>query len=148
NGFPAPGPAATGFSQAQGMAQAPSAPTPPVQAPLRRLRRSFSRPAAGRPRGLHRSGASPCLQAALVTGRSDVLGAVFDDLFSVVAQLVALACLAWLVAYQWRGRGWLMAPFLVAMALFLVLLPMDYGALQRPTIYPVVRFAMKDGSTA
>lgn len=78
------------------------------------------------------------LQAALRTGDAATLENAFGERLTQAIYLVILACVAWYTVAPWRWRSWLIAPFLVSMGLFLLLLPMDYGVLKRPTVYPVL----------
>jgi hypothetical protein len=48
----------------------------------------------------------------------------------------------------WRWRSWLIAPFMISMGLFLLLLPMDYGVLKRPTVYPVLSVTPSDATSS
>ncbi|QSX78524.1 hypothetical protein [Agrilutibacter solisilvae] len=82
---------------------------------------------------------SACLRQALLRGEADNLGAAFDAQLYLALTVVLLACVTWWIVMPWKWRAWLIAPFIVSVALCLLLLPMDYGVLQRPTIYPVLR---------
>lgn len=95
------------------------------------------------------SGSAPCsaaimgrganaLKLALLGRHERVLDNAFEELLIGFARAAALAYLTWHVALPWRWRGWVCAPSLVAAALFLILLPMDYGVLQRSIAYPRV----------
>lgn len=81
---------------------------------------------------------SLCLRQALLRGESENLAAAFGTQLSLTVAIALLACVAWWIVMAWRWRGWLIAPFVVSLGLCLLLLPMDYGVLQRPTIYPVL----------
>lgn len=82
---------------------------------------------------------SSVLKSALLAGDSERLALHFGERLSQVLYFVLMTCMAWPTVARWRSRSWLIAPFLVSMGLFLLLLPMDYGVLQRPTVYPVIR---------
>lgn len=95
------------------------------------------------------AGLSSSLKTALLSGDAEQLGNAFGERLSQTLYLVLLACIAWQTVAPWRRRGWLITPFLVSMGLFLLLLPMDYGVLKRPTVYPVLGIELKqDGDTA
>jgi hypothetical protein len=89
---------------------------------------------------------STAMQAALLSGDSAFLTSAFGERLSQTIYLVLLACVAWQTVMPWRWRSWLMAPFLVSMGLFLLLLPMDYGVLKRPTVYPVLSITPGDAA--
>lgn len=81
------------------------------------------------------------LEAWILAGDTERLKRAFEDLLAgaVIAAVLALA--AWRVAAPWRFRAWLVAPFLLALVIYVVTLPMAYGALQRPVRYAVVTFS-------
>jgi hypothetical protein len=93
------------------------------------------------------AGSTPCpasmmgqgadvLRTALL-GRDDrLLNNAFEELVFGFVLAILLAYLTWRTTLPWRWRGWYAAPSLVAAALYLILLPMDYGVLQRPITYP------------
>lgn len=81
---------------------------------------------------------SSVLESALLAGDSE-LALHFGKRLTQVVYFVLITCMAWPTVARWRWRSWLIAPFLVSTGLFLLLLPMDYGVLQRPTVYPVIR---------
>lgn len=81
---------------------------------------------------------SLCLRQALLRGEADNLAAAFGTQLSLTVAIALLACVTWWIVMAWRWRGWLIAPFVVSLGLCLLLLPMDYGVLQRPTVYPVL----------
>ena len=80
------------------------------------------------------------LEAMLLAGESEKLDDTFKDLLYGLLGAGSLAIAAWRVAAPWRSRIWLVAPFLAAATIYLITLPMDYGALLRPVRYPVVTF--------
>lgn len=104
------------------------------------------------------SGSAPCpasmmhggadeLKKALL-GRDDrVLNNAFEELVFGFVLAVALAYLTWRTTLPWRWRGWYAAPSLVAAALYLILLPMDYGVLQKPVTYPRIRLTPDGNAT-
>jgi hypothetical protein len=104
------------------------------------------------------SGSTPCpasmmrggaeeLKKALLGSNERVLNNAFQELVFGFVLAVALAYLTWRTALPWRWRGWYAAPSLVAAALYLILLPMDYGVLQKPVTYPRITLTA-DGSAA
>jgi len=78
------------------------------------------------------------LKSALLAADTARLGETFGERLSQSIYFILLAAVAWRTVAPWRRRGWLILPFLVCMGLFLMLLPMDYGVLKRPTVYPVL----------
>lgn len=54
---------------------------------------------------------------------------------------------AWLAA-SWPLRRWLLAPFVIAVALMLSLLPMDYGVMVRPVRYPRVELTLTERASS
>ena len=104
------------------------------------------------------SGSAPCpvsmmqgeadeLKKALL-GRDDrLLNNAFQELVFGFVLAVGLAYLTWRTTLPWRWRGWYAAPSLVAAALYLILLPMDYGVLQKPVTYPRITLT-PDGNSA
>jgi hypothetical protein len=89
-----------------------------------------------------------CLRQALLRGDEEQLATAFGTQLSLAVAIALLACVTWWIVMAWRWRGWLIAPFLVSVGLCLLLLPMDYGVLQRPTIYPVVHLVREAGGPA
>lgn len=100
------------------------------------------------------SGSAPCpvammqggadaLKQALLGRDERLLNNAFQELLFGFALAAALAYLTWRTALPWRWRSWYAAPSFVATALYLILLPMDYGVLQRPITYP--RIALTPG---
>ena len=81
------------------------------------------------------------LEAWILSGDEASLASQFEDLLVGAIEAAVLAVLAWRVAAPWRSRNWLVAPFVVAVAMYLVTLPMAYGVLQRPVRYALVTFA-------
>lgn len=84
------------------------------------------------------------LKAALLRQDEALLGEAFQELVIGMLLAAALAYLTWRVTCRWRSRRWCVAPPLLAAALYLVLLPMDYGVLQRPINYPRIALALDD----
>lgn len=93
------------------------------------------------------SGSAPCpaammeqganqLKQALLERDERLLNNAFEELVFGFALAVVLAYLTWRTTLPWRGRAWLAAPSFIAAVLYLVLLPMDYGVLQRSITYP------------
>lgn len=86
------------------------------------------------------------LRQAILAGDGARLALWFDDVLLALMRLLGLAALGWIVIAPGAWRRWTMAPVLVALALFTLLLPMIYGVLQRPVHYPVVELTL-DGGT-
>lgn len=80
------------------------------------------------------------LRTALFESKRKILDDTFHELEIGLIQAIILAYLTWRVTRPWRWHAWCVAPSFFAMALYLILLPMDYGVLQRPINYP--RIAM------
>jgi len=80
------------------------------------------------------------LKALLLAGQTERLNDEFADLLVGLVTAGVLAIAAWRVSAPWRSRIWLAAPFLAATTIYLITLPMDYGALLRPVRYPIVTF--------
>ena len=85
------------------------------------------------------------IREALLAGDTATLDLRFESILFGIAGTSILIYLAWRLAPAWRHRGWLLAPLLLALALFAILLPMDYGVLERPISYPLVRITPNDG---
>jgi hypothetical protein len=81
------------------------------------------------------------LKAALLCNRVDELEAAFEFQLFYVFFILLVVALAWNTVMPWRHRGWLIAPFLIPVAMSLMLLPMVYGALLRSQRYPVMTLA-------
>lgn len=103
------------------------------------------------------SGAAQCSSWLMQGGADEVKQALFrrnedwlDDTFrNLVAGLllsVALAYLTWRITLPWRWRLLYAAPSYLATMLYLILLPMDYGVLQRPITYPRVVLTAQDNA--
>jgi hypothetical protein len=84
------------------------------------------------------------LKAALLRRDEARLDDAFEELAIGMLLAAALAYLTWRVTCRWRSRRWCVAPPLLATALYLVLLPMDYGVLQRSINYPRIALALDD----
>ena len=78
----------------------------------------------------------------ILGGDSEQMDRDFDDLLlgAILAGLLALG--AWRVVAPWPLRAWLVAPFVAALGISLVTLPMAYGVLQRPAHYPLVSLTL------
>lgn len=103
------------------------------------------------------SGSAPCpvsmmqggadaLKQALLGGDDRLLNDAFEELVFGFVLAVALAYLTWRTTLPWRYRGWYAAPSLIAAALYLILLPMDYGVLQKPITYPRIMLTPVEGA--
>lgn len=99
------------------------------------------------------SGRAPCaasmmanganaLKAALLRRDERLLDNAFEDLLFAFALAAALSYLTWRITLPWRWRNWYVAPSFIATAMYLVLLPMDYGVLQRPVDYPRIALTL------
>ena len=62
----------------------------------------------------------------------------FVQLIYVTVYAVALTLVAWRLMSGSRLRGWLIVPFVTAIALYTLHLPMAFGVIARPTRYNVV----------
>lgn len=82
------------------------------------------------------------LKKALLERDEIKLNDAFQELVIGFALAVALAYFTWRTTLPWRWRSWYVAPSLLAAVLYLVLLPMDYGVLQRPINYPRVALTL------
>ncbi|MCM8594484.1 hypothetical protein [Accumulibacter sp.] len=78
----------------------------------------------------------------ILGGDSQQMDRDFDDLLlgAILAGLLAFG--AWRVVAPWPLRPWLVAPFVAALGISLVTLPMAYGVLQRPAHYPLVSLTL------
>lgn len=70
--------------------------------------------------------------------------AAFKDQLWGAIKLIALACVAWRLVGRWRLRAVMIAPFVFFMAFVVLMLPMDFGALLKPTRYPVIRIQLTE----
>lgn len=84
------------------------------------------------------------LRTALLNQDETLLGGAFQELLLGMALAAALAYATWRVTRPWRWRAWCVAPPLLAAALYLILLPMDYGVLQRPINYPRIALTLDE----
>jgi hypothetical protein len=76
---------------------------------------------------------------AFLCGRFASLRSAFNAQLWSAIKLIVLSCIAWNVVAKWRWRAWLIGPLLFVTVLLVLLLPMEFGALLKPTRYPVVR---------
>jgi hypothetical protein len=88
--------------------------------------------------------ASPIpLHDAFLCARFEALRAAFNrQLWSTIV-LIALCCIAWHVVAPWRSRAWLIGPLVFVTALLVLMLPMEFGVLLKPSRYPLVRVESK-----
>jgi hypothetical protein len=86
-------------------------------------------------------GSAAELAGWIVAGDATRLARQFEDLLFGGVAAAALAFFAWRVVAKWRLRAWLVAPFVLPLAIYVVTLPMAYGVMQRPVRYPLVSFA-------
>lgn len=61
-----------------------------------------------------------------------------------VLELGVLTCVAWQLVSKWRWRKWLISPLVFATLLIGLMLPIEFGALLKPTRYPVVRIQYRN----
>lgn len=80
----------------------------------------------------------------ILSDARDGLTRVFEDLLFGAFLAAVLALFAWRTVRPWRQRAWLAAPFFAALLIYLVMLPMAYGVLERPIRYPVLSLATKE----
>jgi hypothetical protein len=73
-------------------------------------------------------------------GKYRLLDRHFRELVAGFALSLVLAYLTWRITLPWRWRYLYAAHSYLAAALYLILLPMDYGVLQRPVTYPRIAF--------
>ncbi|WP_157654764.1 hypothetical protein [Burkholderia ubonensis] len=78
------------------------------------------------------------LKALILTDKKAALVGAFQNLLGMVCAAAGLTIVAWRVVQPWKPRAWLILPYVVALALGLLALPMDYGVLMRATLYPRV----------
>ncbi|GAB3378663.1 hypothetical protein [Lysobacter fragariae] len=91
----------------------------------------------------------PGLPAALVCRGNDAFREEeFGKQLWATIKLIVIACVAWRFVGRWRYRAALVTPFAIFAGLTLLMLPMDFGALMKPTRYPLVRVALADATTA
>ena len=90
---------------------------------------------------------SAALQKTILSDDSKALERVFYDLFYRAMGLLALTFVAWRIALPWSGRGWFVSPLVAAAAIFVILLPMDYGVLQRSISYPRIELTIEHGES-
>lgn len=75
-----------------------------------------------------------------------LLKTTFDELITGLAEAILIAFLTWRVTLPWRWRAWCVAPPFFAAALYMLLLPMDYGVLQRSINYPRIAMTLEGKS--
>lgn len=84
------------------------------------------------------------LKDALFRSDKKILDGAFRELVIGLVQAIILAYLTWRVTMPWRWHAWCIAPSFFATALYLILLPMDYGVLQRSINYPRIVLTLDD----
>lgn len=84
------------------------------------------------------------LKTALLVRDDTFLNNAFQELVFGFALAAVLAYLTWRTTLPWRWRSWYVAPSLFATVLYLTLLPMDYGVLQRPITYPRIALTLDE----
>jgi hypothetical protein len=101
------------------------------------------------------SGSVPCPAAMMQRGADELkkallgrderfLNNAFQELVFGFTLAAALAYLTWHTTRPWRWRSWYVAPSFFAAALYLILLPMDYGVLQRSITYPRIALTLNE----
>jgi len=85
------------------------------------------------------------IDTLIVNGDTAALHGRFEGLLWGTLLAGLLMFLAWRVAAPWRSRGWLVLPFAVTLALYVVTLPMAYGVLERPVRYALVSLLGETG---
>jgi hypothetical protein len=88
---------------------------------------------------------STSLRALILVGNKVALESVFHNLLLFACVAAALTLVAWEIVRPWQPRAWLILPFVAAMTLHLITLPMDYGVLVRPTLYPRITLTPDSG---
>jgi len=78
------------------------------------------------------------VREAYLCGEFGQLREAFNQQLWAALRLVAITCIAWAVVARWPDRAWLISPLVFASALLVLMLPMEFGALLRPTRYPLV----------
>jgi hypothetical protein len=78
------------------------------------------------------------IDALILGGDTQALHGRFEGLLWGTLLAGLLTFMAWRVVAPWRSRGWLVLPFAVTLALYVVTLPMAYGVLERPVLYALV----------
>lgn len=88
------------------------------------------------------------IEALILSGDTRALHGRFEGLLwgTLLAGLLTFA--AWRVAAPWPARGWLVLPFAVPLALYVVTLPMAYGVLERPARYALVSLASESAGVS
>lgn len=87
-----------------------------------------------------RPGTRAEIESWILTGAGAQLARHFEDLLFGLVTAAVLALLVWRITAPWHIRPWLTAPFMAALVLYVVTLPMAYGVLQRPVRYAVAAF--------
>ena len=87
---------------------------------------------------LYRQPAESDVARWILGGQSARLASHFFVLVWAAAQAGLTLALVWYVTRPMRGRPWLLAPFVFLFMLYVVFLPISYGALMRPTRFPLV----------
>jgi hypothetical protein len=71
----------------------------------------------------------------------------FTDLLDAETRVILLLIAAWHVSAALARRVALLTPFVIALALYTLYLPMAYGVLMRPTSYNIVMLHFRERST-
>jgi len=89
------------------------------------------------------------IKAALLVGDTQFPGSIYSGLLFSTTFAVALAAVAWWVVEAWRLKLLALLPFLLGGATFVLMLPFDYGVLERAMQFPrVVLHLLPDKSGA
>ena len=86
------------------------------------------------------------IDALILGGDTEALHGRFEGLLWGTLLAALLTFMAWRVVAPWRSRGWLVLPFAVTLALYVVTLPMSYGVLERPVRYALVHLSGESSS--
>lgn len=84
------------------------------------------------------------LRRALMQSDRIFLNDAFRHLIIGLAQSLAIAWFTWRITRTWRRHIWCIAPPFFATGLYIILLPMDYGVLQRAINYPRIALTVDD----
>lgn len=84
------------------------------------------------------------LRRAILQSDRPFLNRAFRHLIIGLAESLAIAWLTWRITRPWRWHVWCIAPPFFATALYIILLPMDYGVLQRTINYPRIALTVDE----
>ena len=92
---------------------------------------------------IHGRGVDP-LMTAIAGSHQALLDNAFQELVVGLTQALAISYLTWRITRPWRAHAWCVAPSFFATALYVILLPMDYGVLQRSINYPRIALTLDE----